>query len=178
MATRKELLAEFEKMENERQQLLKKLEPFSEVVLTKKPDANTWSVTEVIYHLKVAEEGALKYMQKKLEVGGHDKAMFGASVKQKLLNLAISLPVKYKAPKVAQIPEGTNVSYEQALTEWNEIRNSLKSEYDSVDEAIIGNELFKHPMAGKLSILQSVKFMRQHMNRHIGQIDRILKAVT
>jgi uncharacterized damage-inducible protein DinB len=177
MATRKELLAEYGKMENERQQLLKRLEQYSEEILTKKPDADSWSVTETIYHLKVAEEGALKYMRKKLEVGGHAKATFGAGIKQKLLSLAISLPIKYKAPKVAQIPEGTNVSFAQALAEWNEVRNGLKADYESVDESIIGNELFKHPAAGKLSILQSVKFMRQHMNRHIGQIDRILKQV-
>jgi uncharacterized damage-inducible protein DinB len=68
MATRKELLQAFDRMENERQALLGQLESYSEDILEKKPDADSWSVTEVIYHLKVAEEGALKYMRKKLEV--------------------------------------------------------------------------------------------------------------
>ena len=177
MATRKELLDAFDRMENERLQLLKKLELYSEEVLTKKPDANSWSVTETIYHLKVAEHGALLYMTKKLEVGGHQKATFSAAFKQKLLNLAVSLPIKYKAPPVAQIPEGMNVSYSQALAEWNEVRDGLKKQYNTIDSDIIGNELFKHPAAGKMSVLQSVSFMRQHMLRHIGQIDRILKSV-
>ncbi|MCF8463676.1 MAG: DinB family protein [Flavobacteriales bacterium] len=177
MATRKELLEAFDKMENERQQLLKRLEQYSEETLTKKPAADSWSVTETIYHLKVAELGAFKYMTKKLEVGGHQKATFGAAVKQKLLNLAVSLPIKYKAPPVAQIPEGMNIPYAQALAEWNEVRSSLRKQYETVDENIIDNELFKHPAAGKLSMLQSVKFMRQHVIRHIGQIDRILKTV-
>jgi len=177
MATRKELMEAFERMENERQQLLKRLEQYSEEILSKKPAADSWSVTETVYHLKVAENGALQYMLKKLEVGGHQKATFGAAVKQKLLNLAVSLPIKYKAPPVAQIPEGINVTYAQAVAEWNEVRAGLKKQYETVDENIIGNELFKHPAAGKLSVLQSVKFMRQHVIRHIGQIDRILKVV-
>jgi uncharacterized damage-inducible protein DinB len=178
MATRKELLEAFGKMESERQKLLKQLEQYSEEVLIKKPDVDSWSVTETIYHLKVAENGALLYMRKKLEVGGHQKATFGAAVKQKLLSLAVSLPFKYKAPSVAQVPEGTKVSYAEAVAEWNDVRKALKKEYERIDESIIGNELFKHPAAGKLSILQSVKFMRQHVVRHAGQIDRILKIVT
>lgn len=178
MTTRKDLLQAFDKMEAERQQLLSRLAPYSEETLTKKPAPNSWSVTETIYHLKVAELGALNYMRKKLEVGGHKKATFGALVKQKLLNLAVSLPFKYKAPPVAQIPEGISISYAQAVAEWDEVRSGLLKEYKSVDERIIDNELFKHPMAGKLSVLQSVKFMRQHVIRHIGQIDRILKVVS
>lgn len=178
MTSRKELITAFDKMEIERQQLLKRLGQFSEEVLTKKPSPTSWSVTETIYHLKVAEQGALMYMRKKLEVGGHQKATFGALVKQKLLNLAVSLPIKYKAPSVAQIPKGTSVSFAQAVEEWNDVRNGLLQEYNSVEENIIDNELFKHPAAGKLSVLQSVKFMRQHVIRHIGQIDRALKQVS
>lgn len=177
MATRKELLKAFDRMENERQQLLQRLERYSEEVLTKKPDKDSWSVTETVYHLKVAEDGALQYLLKKLEVGGHQKATFGAAIKQRFLNLAVSLPIKYKAPPIAQIPKGINIPYTQAVAEWNEVRTGLRKQYDSMDERIIGDELFKHPLVGKLSVLQSVKFMRQHALRHIGQIDRILKVV-
>lgn len=177
MATRKELLSEFDGMEADRQKLLKKLSGNSESTLEKKPSPNEWSVTEVIYHLIVAEGGALKYMQKKLEVGGHDRAKANAGFKQRFLNFMISLPVKYKAPKVVELPKDTKVTFPQALSEWNEIRNGLRKEYESVDEQLIGNELFKHPLMGKMNLVQSVRFMRQHMNRHIGQIERTLEKV-
>ena len=177
MNSRIDLLEAFGKMESDRQTLLKRLGAYSDEVLTKKPASDSWSVTETVYHLKVAENGALLYMRKKLEFGGHRKATFGAAVKQKLLSLAVSLPFKYKAPSVAQIPKGTKVSYAEAVAEWNDVRQALKKEYETIDENIIGNELFKHPVAGKLSILQSVKFMRQHVVRHLGQIDRVLKVV-
>ena len=54
MTSRKELIIAFDKMESERQELLKRLEQFSEEVLTKKPSPTSWSVTETIYHLKEA----------------------------------------------------------------------------------------------------------------------------
>lgn len=178
MANRKELLRAFDIMENERMALLNELSSYSDEVLEKKPDADSWSVTEVIYHLKIAEEGALKYMNKKLEVGGHRKAAASAGIKQRFLNFMVSLPIKFKAPKVAQLPKDANVSYRQAVAEWTTVRDALRSQYETVDESMIGNELFKHPAMGKMNLVQSVKFMRQHVKRHIGQIQRTLKAVS
>lgn len=177
MATRKELMAAFDKMENERQAMLKKLSSYDASVLEKKPDPNSWSVTETAYHLKVAEESAVKYMAKKLEFKGTEKTTLGSAVKLGLLKAAVALPIKYKAPKVAQIPEGTNKSYAEAIEEWNEVRNALRTAYETVDENLIDHGLFKHPAAGKLNLLQAVSFMHKHMTRHFGQMERILKAV-
>lgn len=178
MATREQLLAVFDMMEAERQQLLQRLQHYSEETLNQKPTPTTWSVTETIYHLKIAEQGALGYLRKKLEVGGHQKVWWSAGMKQRLLNWAVMLPVKYKAPAIVQVPEGVEVTYHQAVREWDEVRKALRKEYENVDESGIDHALFKHPMAGKLSIMQSVRFMRQHVIRHVGQIDRILKKVS
>lgn len=170
MGTKQQLLDEFQKMESEREAILSEMSSYSVDVLTKKPDSESWSVAEIIMHLVVAEGGALAYMRKKLEFGGHAKSSLGAALKQRLLNLAISVPVKYKAPKVASIKEGENPTFEEASTKWNELRSELLKEYEAMDDNLVSHELFKHPAAGKLNVLQSVRFMRQHMNRHIKQM--------
>jgi hypothetical protein len=175
MTPRKDLLALFDKMETERIELLRSLEPHSEELLLKKPSPDRWSVTEVILHLSKAEEGALKYMKIKLEHGGHKKAAFGSWIKHKLLSFAISLPIKYKAPNVIKLDEKGATTCSEAVANWANIRMSLRKEYEMIDEGIIDHELFKHPAAGKLSVIQSVKFMRRHVQRHKGQIERIVK---
>ena len=177
MGTKKDLLKEFSVMENERKLLLSELEKYPIDTLEKKPNAKEWSVTEVIMHLVVAESASLAYMRKKLEVGGHGKASFSAGIKQRLLNLAISLPIKYKAPKVAQLKEGETVSYVEAISKWTDVRNAMQAAYESLDETIINNELFKHPVAGKISVLQGLRFMRQHAIRHMDQINRTVVSV-
>lgn len=177
MASKKELIEAFDRMENERQALIKRLEKHSEEVLSTKPNANSWSVAEVVDHLRAAENGALMYMSKKLEFGGHKKAAFSAGLKQKLLNLAITLPIKYKAPKFLDVPAASELKYGTALVQWNEVRKQMRNDYESLDDKLIGNELFKHPSAGKMNALHGAKFMRQHMNHHISQIDRVLKVV-
>lgn len=177
MTSRKDLLTLFDKMENERLELLQGLDSYSEELLGKKPSPDRWSVTEVVLHLSKAEEGALKYMKIKLEHGGHKKATFGSWLKQKLLNFAIALPIKYKAPNVIKLDETGTITFSEAVANWEDIRKALRKEYETIEEGIIDHELFKHPAAGKLSILQSVKFMRGHVQRHKGQIEKTIKQV-
>ena len=178
MATKKDLLQAFSKMEAERKTVIETLSKNEVVLLDKKPDPNSWSVTEVIMHLVAAETGALKYMQKKLEFGGHQKAGIGAAFKQRLLNFAISIPgLKFKAPKVAQIQEGSTISFNEAAAQWENVRSELQKQYEAFDDSLVDSELFKHPAAGKLSALQSVRFMRLHMNRHIKQMNQTIERV-
>jgi hypothetical protein len=177
MANRKELMLEFDRMEGERQTLIKRLQVHSSEVLRTKPDSSSWSVAEVFDHLKTAENSALLYMNKKLEFGGHQKAPFSAAIRQRLLSLAVALPIKYKAPKFLVLPTVADLNYDTALDQWNEVRARMKDNYERLDEGLIGNDLFKHPSGGKMNVVHGARFMRQHMNHHISQIDRILKAV-
>ncbi|MBL4587066.1 MAG: DinB family protein [Flavobacteriales bacterium] len=177
MATRKQLLKHFDKMEAERQELLSAISSYSDQLLSKKPAPESWSVAEVMEHLTVAENGSLQYMHKKIEYGGHSKAAITAGLKQQLLNFSISLPIKYKVPKILEKKDTSFVDYKDALNNWNEVRIAMRSAYEKMDEGIIGNELFKHPFAGKMNVIQGVKFMRQHMKHHTKQIHSTLKRV-
>ena len=166
-------------MEAERLSILKELSSYSEQKLSEKPSPNQWSVAEVIMHLVIAERGALAYMNKKLEFGGHGKAAFGSGLKQRLLNLAITIPgLKYKAPTVVELKKEDSVDYAEAKAKWDAVRSEMKKEYEALNEKLAEHELFKHPAAGKMSLLQGIRFMRQHMNRHIGQIRNTAKAVS
>lgn len=174
---REELLKAFGAAETDRKALLAKLDAYGEDVLTRKPSADAWSVVEVMAHLVKAETGTLNYLRKKLEVGGHQKASPFAGLRKAFLNFVLGLPIKFKAPKVAQLDRSVTMSYAEAKAQWNAVREALGAEYAAINPALIAHDLFKHPFAGKLNLVQSTEFMRQHMVRHIGQIDRTLKAV-
>ncbi len=174
---RKELLSAFAAAEADRKALLAKLDTYDEAVLTRKPAPDAWSVVEVLAHLVKAETGTLNYLRKKLEVGGHRKASALAGLRKALLNFVLGLPIKFKAPRVAQLDKGVSMSYAEAKAQWNAVREGLGTEYQRIDEQLIGHDLFKHPFAGKLNLVQSTEFMRQHMLRHVGQVERTLKAV-
>jgi len=178
MTDKERLLQLFNKMESERQQLVSRLKDHPSEQLSVKPSPESWSAVEVILHLQKAEEGALKYMRKKLEYGGHRKASVMAGFRQRFLNLAISLPFKYVAPRIVEVKTHDNLSFTDVIEKWDEVRSDLRNANEGLEESIISNELFKHPAAGKMNVIQGVKFMRQHMNRHIDQINRTIEKVS
>lgn len=173
MSQKQKLLALFDEMEADRQQMLKALEGIDHSVLERKPNPEKWSVSEVFMHMVVAEGGSLKYMRKKIEVNNHGP-LKGGSGRFALLMGALKLPVKFKAPKIVA-DVGSGVSYSDALNQWNEVRKELRSDYENLDESWIDHDLFKHPSAGKFDLIRAIKFMRTHADRHIGQIRRTVK---
>lgn len=175
---RKELLKAFEAAEADRRALLAKLDAYGEDVLTRKPSPEAWSVVEVMAHLIKAETGTFNYLRKKLEVGGHRKASPFAGLRKALLQFVLGLPIRFKAPKVVQLDKGMSMSYAEAKAQWNAVREGLLKEYQTIDDQLIVHDLFKHPFAGKLNLVQSTEFMHTHMRRHIGQVERTLKAVS
>jgi uncharacterized damage-inducible protein DinB len=176
MTKKERLLAHLERMEVDRRLLMKRLDGIPPEKLAERPGPGKWSVSQVMMHLVVAEEGALAYLKKKIEYGGHLRAGLFAELRLSLLELAIKLPFRYKAPAiVADIPECT---FEGANERWAAVRGEMRRTYTELDEAVIDHELFKHPMVGRFGLLQGIQFMHTHMTRHLGQVERTVIAVT
>lgn len=175
MTNKERLLARLGRMESDRLSLMQRFAGIPSHKLAERPGPDKWSVAQVMMHLVVAEEGAQAYLKKKLAYGGHRRAGLLSGLRLALLQLAIRSPFRYKAPAVvADIPD---CSFEAANERWASVRADMRRTYAELDEAAIGRELFKHPMAGRLSLLQGLAFMHDHMVRHTGQIERTLVAV-
>lgn len=175
MPSRKDLFRVFEQMEAERKALIAQLNHVPERSLTTEPRTGAWTVAQVITHIAMAEEGSLAYLRKKHEGGRHKPADFSGRWRLPLLNLAISLPVKYRAPAlIASVPL---TSYGEARSRWEGVRAVMRRTYEALPEAHIGHDLFKHPVLGRFNLVQGLRFMRRHVRRHREQILRTLKAV-
>lgn len=176
MTNKQKLLDLFDKMEADRQAMLTKIGNQDHALLERKPNAETWSVSEVFMHMVVAEGGALKYMRKKIEVNNHSLCK-GRSAQYALLIGALKAPVlKFKAPKIVA-DVGSGIQFSDALKQWDDVRGELRTDYENLDDELIMHDLFKHPSAGKFDLIRAVKFMRIHADRHIGQIHRTIKSL-
>lgn len=173
----KKLQPLYDKMENTRRELFKKLEQYPAKKMNQKPDEKTWSVVQVMDHLTNAEGNSVKYINKKLSFNPKlKKAGIGSSARYLLLVTAFTLPLKFKVPDVVGDASNDH-DFEEAKARWDQVRNDLKTLLDSMDEKTANAELWKHPAAGKMSMQNALKFMELHVQRHQDQIDRILKAV-
>ena len=143
--------------------------------LARAPGPDEWSVAQVFLHLAIAEEMAAAYIARKRGFGGARRATVLSALRFRALRLAFVLPIKFKAPKgLGELPR---IGFEAAHDRWERAGRALQELLLSVPEREVGLELFKHPAAGKLDLVQGVRSMTIHFDRHTKQVKRILQQV-
>jgi hypothetical protein len=141
-----------------------------------KPEPGSWSILQVFRHMMQSEGQILKYLQKKiLGTANVQKASVGAMLRSALLNTALRLPVKYKVPKVIMVEFDENYDFEKLSTDWKLLRKEIENFLENIDEATSQKEIFRHPVVGRMSLLQGMAFMHEHLERHSKQIERIMR---
>lgn len=140
-----------------------------------KPDEESWSLLEVMEHLYIAENAAYQYIIKKVK---SPNKPIGLKEKTKLflLQIALHLPFKYKVPKVVQKP-GNYTSVFVLIDDWKLLHLNFEQMLENLEEAKFNEQLFKHPIAGKLNLYQCFSFLHTHLGHHKKQINRILQQL-
>ena len=171
------LKKQFDMIESRRKKLLDELKKYPDELLNKKPLPEAWSAIQVMEHLMISEEASLKYLQKKtLDTSRAAPAGFKSASKLFLLNLSFFMPVKYKAPAVLNPSEGF-ISLKEIESKWTKIREDIFQLTDSLNDAELKKELWKHAFAGKMNIYQMLDFFNTHFERHRKQIEREMSDV-
>jgi len=174
MATRKALDEAFEKLELQRHGLIERIVKFPPQDLATPPAAGGWSVAQVITHMAMIEEGSLAYLRKKYTGDRHRPVGAFSILGVLLLKVALASPIKFMAPAtVAAVPV---LSFAEATARWDTVRHEMHSAYPTVKDEHLHHDLFKHPLVGRFDLVQALSFMHAHHQRHLGQIDRILRS--
>ena len=157
--------------------LLKVLKDYSEETLNKKPGENKWSVMQVMHHLMMAEWYGQSYVQKKLSYYPELKnAGVVAVFRNFLMNTYLKFPLKVKAPAAVSgenLPEYS--SFWETAKKWKNQRQELRSLMESIPPENFKKEIYKHPFAGRLTLMGLLDFYEGHFMRHRKQINKILK---
>lgn len=165
----------FDKVEQQRNTMLNGVAKLSHQQLNFKPDPKSWCILEVFEHLMTAEKNGLNYMHKKMQ-GDLDK-IEATNLKSKLrsafLRTALRSPIKFKAPAAASIKPKDEYYYDEVRTEWDEVREGWKDLADQFDKPTAEKLIFKHPLAGRLNLEQTMLFLYEHTDHHLAQLERI-----
>ncbi len=169
------LQQEFDKIEAQRVTVLNQTAQLSPAQQTFKPEPGAWCMLEVFLHLITAETNGLKYLKKKMlgDVQKMPTERFLTQVRSVLLKVFLALPVKFKAPAAASFKPRDSYNYHEIKAEWDELRAQWALFLDGVDEKLVTKPLFKHPIAGRINLLQALRFMGQHLEHHKKQLERI-----
>ncbi|GAB5554594.1 MAG: hypothetical protein Sapg2KO_41850 [Saprospiraceae bacterium] len=164
----------FDKLEWKLQALEQELSDLPVEQLSKSPKPGAWSVLDILHHLKLAEAYGHKYSEKKLSFNPSlPKDNWQAQFRSWLLNTFNRSSLKVKAPKgVDESFFPKEIPFEQIMEEWKAQRKALRTFLEGLDPEIYTKQVYKHPLGGRLSLADMLRFFDSHFDRHHRQIQR------
>lgn len=157
-------------LEADRRQLEQALAGLSEQKLQEPMAQGKWSAIETLRHLILFEQMSVDYMKKKVQQAeSASPAGLGARLRSGLLLGWFKLGMKAKSPKeFTEFP--TQQSSQAVLAAYQAVREELREVLDSVPDSLWERELFKHPLAGNMSLGSALDIFLAHYRHHAKQI--------
>ena len=90
----------------------------------------------------------------------------------KILNSKLNSEQKFKVPKILSQPDN-GISFDELKENWDNSRLYLINTVENFPKDKMNKAIFKHPVAGKLSISQTLSFMINHLKHHVPQINNL-----
>lgn len=169
------LAHQFDKLEKQRHQLLDKVRQFPSS-FNHKPDKDKWSVHEILAHLITAEKLSVQYIEKKRQgIDSAGNTGLYEEIKMGVLKITQRMPLKFTAPKPVVAATPSYASIEDLTKDWDTVRENLKQILELIQENQLRKKIYKHIIVGRLNIVHAVKFLQEHVNHHLPQVNRLLK---
>ncbi|MBV6644453.1 MAG: DinB family protein [Cyclobacteriaceae bacterium] len=171
------LVAQFVLIEKNKADLLDQLESIDLEILQKAENPGKWSVIQVMNHLILSESASLRYLRKK--IGGKDslkEALWIDLLKALLLNSYLRSPFKFKAPGGLTAPDNGD-DVKRVVESWDTVRKDFKAFLEEYPTELYNKVIYKHPVVGRIRLIDTISFLNGHQSRHIRQIGRILRKV-
>ncbi|SKC75922.1 DinB family protein [Ohtaekwangia koreensis] len=165
----------FEQIETDRKKLLNELIALNEDILWKAPQGK-WSINQILTHIMVSEKLSVLYMRKKSHgVDQLDNSGALESFKVLVLKASQRLPIKYSAPKVLIENTPDALPLQELIRQWDSVRDVLRNLLEKIAEKNIRKKIYKHPVVGRLDVLQAMAFFHEHIHHHWPQVKHLLK---
>ena len=165
---------QMETLEKLRSELLGRLSDLNSETLNRKPAAGGWSAVQVLAHVIQAERLSLGYLRKKTQKPELiPRSGVICALKSRALGLFLRLPFKVSAPgRTAEVPESAEL--QDLEQDWAAVRSDWRDFLEDFPPGLAGKAVYKHPIAGRLNLEQTLRLLIDHLRRHTRQIERTL----
>ena len=168
----------FEALKAQKKYVLELIDQLTENQANEGVIKGKWSVAQIIYHLYLVEKHTFEAISKRLQFNRPDeKTGFKQAYRMLLLQIALALPRKYKAPSVVSdnIPEHNEMT--TLLDDWKKTRDAYELLYNAQPPDKLQVKLFKHPVIGYINLLQTLDFIKAHHEHHLPQLKHLLSKI-
>jgi len=162
-----ELLEINQNLKETRDELLGILNGLSKDQLNIQKDSYSWSISQVCQHLIKTEELYLIAIRKGL------KSKDDSFIEKKPLEFLLDRSKKLVAPDIAK-PTDEIIEYQVIIEQLNNSREKLYEMLNTVeDPTVLSRRHFIHPVFKEMLLIEWVKSLYLHEQRHIKQINEI-----
>lgn len=155
--------------------LLDELGALDPAVLTARPLAGKWSILEIVEHLVLAERAVFGGMPDPSRLEARERGL-ADDARYLLVTFILKAGIPVRAPSRRMLPQGGRNLAELRIL-WDENRAWLLSVLDALGSEGLEKAVFVHPVAGPLTMEQSVRMARVHLGRHVTQIRALQRLV-
>lgn len=157
-----------QKLKETRDELFGILTGLSGDQLNQQKDLNSWSISQVCQHLFKTEELYVVAIKKGL------KSKEDSFIENKSVEFLLDRSQKLKAPDNAK-PTDEFLEYKEIIEKLNNSRQKLLELLNTVeDQSVLSRRHFIHPVFKEMLLIEWVKSLYLHEQRHINQINEII----
>lgn len=154
-----------------RTELMARLAHLDPVVLTTRPEPGSWSITEVVEHMVLGEEGVVGDFSRLAELPERRRGFVNWAGLRVVLGI-LRFRIRVKVPSRSMIPRG-DVGLEELTVRWGSNHERLRTYVASLDQEGLKRAIFRHPVSGPMTVEEGILLLGTHLDRHLGQIERI-----
>lgn len=144
-----------------------------------KPDADTWSIQEILEHLVLAERGGFDLMCTAAEAHRAGEPVYSGDSENDGLAIEDVVERTWKPKEAA--PESATPSGKWSVLVWtSHLRHGddlLRDLIEVLDGLPLERVIYPHFLSGPLNIIQRLEFIRFHLDRHLQQVRRVKASV-
>lgn len=160
-----------ERLDGGLERMLTDLRGMSERQRRFRPGGEAWSPTQVSHHLLLAQRGTVGAIERLRGKRARRRTLVNRLGHQAVrLVLWAGIRVKNPAPSATPDP---SVTFDELEPEWAGERSRLRQLLEATDEGALGEAGFMHPVAGPLTVAESLTFLATHCEHHLRQLGRI-----
>ena len=158
------------KLKETRDELLAILSGLSGDQLTRRKDSHSWSISQVCQHLSKTEELYVVAIKRGL------KSKEDSFIENKRLEFLLDRSKKLEAPDIAK-PTDDIFEYQEIIEKLNHSREQLHELLNTLeDPSVLSRRYFIHPVFKEMLLIDWVKSLYLHEQRHIKQINEMIEG--
>lgn len=160
-------------LERRRDALLRDLASLPPSALVHRPAPGAWTLAEVAQHLMLVERNVTRILAARA-----DKAPLRRGPTDALRRLVMRVVlgrIRFRAPVEVIVP-APDVPFAQVREEWDNVRAGLRATLEGVTSTRLDQPIFRHPLAGVMTVPQTLDFLTRHHDHHLRQVRRLREA--